>query len=194
MENLKEVFAVYNKQTIRVYQAYNSIIAKEAVSLQTFGKSFSLNRMTWIKPSFLWMMYRSGWATKKNQECILAIDVYREKFDEILKKAVLTSPDSKHCSGSQWEEEFSKATCYCQWDPERNINGNPINRRAIQLGIKGDILKDFVNSGICKIEDITPFVKKCNEQRKNGKLKIQSLPQEKLYPVTDLNIRNRLGM
>jgi hypothetical protein len=25
---------------------------------------FKVDRMTWVKPSFLWMTYRSGWATK----------------------------------------------------------------------------------------------------------------------------------
>ena len=78
MEYMKEVFAQYDRRCVRVYQAYNSAIAAEAVALQTFGESFNLNRMTWIKPSFLWMMYRSNWGTKKNQECVLAIDVYQD--------------------------------------------------------------------------------------------------------------------
>ena len=59
VEYVKEIFAQYDRQCIRVYQAYNPLIAKEAVLLQTFGKNFNVNRMTWIKPSFLWMMYRS---------------------------------------------------------------------------------------------------------------------------------------
>lgn len=61
--NNREIRAIYNAETIRVYQAYNNIIADEAIMLNKFGNSFSMNRMTWIKPSFLWMMYRSGWAT-----------------------------------------------------------------------------------------------------------------------------------
>ena len=60
MEYIKEVFAQYDRKCIRVYQAYNPMIAKEAVALQRFGESFNVNRMTWIKPSFLWMMYRSN--------------------------------------------------------------------------------------------------------------------------------------
>ncbi len=83
MEYIKEVFAQYNKQCIRVYQAYNPVIAKEAVALQTFGKNFNINRMTWIKPSFLWLMYRSNWGTKKNQEYISAIDIYQSSFTSI---------------------------------------------------------------------------------------------------------------
>ena len=110
MEYVREIFAQYDRQSIRVYQAYNPIIAKEAISLQTFGENFDVNRMTWIKPSFLWLMHRSNWGTKKNQECILAIDVYQSKFNEILQKAVLTSPDSKIYTGIQWEKAFDETT------------------------------------------------------------------------------------
>mgnify|MGYP001025106210 FL=1 len=194
MEYIKEVFAQYNNQWIRVYQAYNSIIAKEAVALQTFGESFHINRMTWIKPSFLWLMYRSNWGTKKNQECILALDIHRRMFNELLEKAVLTSPDSISYTGAQWEKAFDETMVYCQWDPDRNINGNAINRAAIQIGLKGTILKDFLDGGISHIEDLTPLVRKWNEQRKNGKLNLKNLPIEKIYPITDKTIRKRLNM
>ena len=88
MKYEKQVFAQYDSRCIRVYQAYKPAIAEEAVCLQRFGKAFNVNRMTWIKPSFLWMMYRSNWGTKKDQACILAIDVYRETFERLLAKAV----------------------------------------------------------------------------------------------------------
>ena len=74
-EEERNIYAVYDNKTIRVYQAYNNEIAGEALKLGKFGNKFSLNRMTWIKPSFLWMMYRSGWASKQGQERILAIDL-----------------------------------------------------------------------------------------------------------------------
>ncbi len=194
MEYIKEVFAYYDRQCIRVYQAYNPTIANEAVALQTFGENFNLNRMTWIKPSFLWMMYRSNWGTKKNQECILALDIYQTKFDELLKKAVLTSPDSTSYSRAQWKKAFDETTVYCQWDPDRNINGTAIHRAAIQIGLKADILRDFLDTSIYRIEDLTPLVRKWNEQRKNGKLNSKNLPTEKLYPIKDKTIRNRLNM
>ena len=71
MEN--KIFAVYDKISVRVYQAYNNNIADEAVRTGTFGGAFKMRRMTWIKPSFLWMKYRSGWATKIGQNRILAV-------------------------------------------------------------------------------------------------------------------------
>lgn len=194
MKYVKEVFAQYDRQYIRVYQAYNSAIAKEAIALQTFEENFNINRMTWIKSSFLWLMYRSNWGTKKNQECILALDIYQTKFNELLEKAVLTSPDSTSYTGLQWEKAFNEATVYCQWDSDRNINGNAINRAAIQIGLKGNTLRDFLNTSIYCITDLTPLVRKWNEQRKNGKLDSKNLPIEKIYPVKDKTIRNRLNM
>ncbi len=194
MEYIREVFAQYDKQCIRVYQAYNPVIAKEAIQLQTFGENFNINRMTWIKPSFLWMMYRSNWGAKKDQECILALDLYQTKFNEFLSRAVLTSPDSKNCTGLQWRQALDEATVYCQWDPDKNISGKAINRAAIQIGLKGSTLMEFLNTAICRIEDLTPLVRKWNEQRKNGNLKAENLPSEKIYPIKDTAIRNRLGM
>lgn len=194
MKYEREIFAHYDRQCIRVYQAYNPTIANEAVKLQTFGESFNVNRMTWIKPSFLWMMYRSNWGTKKDQECVLAIDVYRSAFDGILKKAVLTSPDSASFSGTEWEKAFDETTVYCQWDPDRSINGNPINRAAIQIGLKGSTLRNFLDEGIFRIEDLTPLVRKWNEQRKNGKLTAEKLPVEKIYPLDDKAVRRMLNM
>lgn len=194
MEYVKEVFASYNKKYIRIYQAYNPVIASETVKLQHFGDNFSTDRMTWIKPSFLWLMYRSNWGTKKNQECILAIDVHRGFFDRMLEKAILTSPDSRIFDGNEWEKRFKNTDVYCQWDSDRSLDGNPLNRSAIQIGIKGDALRDFLDNGIYKIEDLTPTVRKWNDRRKKRQLSITELPSEKLYPVNDKKIRNRLAM
>lgn len=102
--NNREIRAIYNAETIRVYQAYNNIIADEAIMLNKFGNSFSMNRMTWIKPSFLWMMYRSGWATKQGQNRILAIDMDRIGFEEIVVNAVTSTFDDKLYSNiEEWK-------------------------------------------------------------------------------------------
>ena len=106
----REIRALYTKDTIRVYQAYNKNIADEAVKKGTFGSSFKLDRMTWIKPSFLWMMYRCGWGTKEGQERLLAIDIKREAFDFIVKNAVIsTFTDNLGITHSEWKEQISKS-------------------------------------------------------------------------------------
>ena len=51
----REIRADYDNRSIIVYQAYREEIALPAIAQQRFVPPFSLNRMTWIKPSFLWM-------------------------------------------------------------------------------------------------------------------------------------------
>lgn len=139
-------------------------------------------------------MYRSNWGTKKNQECILAIDVHREVFDRLLSQAVLTSPDSMMFDGNEWEKRFKNTDVYCQWDTDRSLSGSPLNRAAIQIGIKNNALSDFLDNGIYKIEDLTPTVRKWNDRRKKRQLSITELPSEKIYPINDKKIRSRLAM
>ncbi len=50
--------------------------------------------MTWIKPSFLWMMYRCGWGTKADQETVLAVEIDRAGFDWALRHACLSHHDA----------------------------------------------------------------------------------------------------
>jgi len=84
----KHVLAQFDDTTVVVYQAYKPAIGHHAAKHQKFGGGFSFERMSWIKPNFLWMMYRSGWCTKTDQEVTLALRLTRVGFDEILSQAV----------------------------------------------------------------------------------------------------------
>src|SRR6516164_3911260 len=86
----RQVRAASDAHTITVYQAYSPQIADAALAAQTFVAPFKRSRMTWIKPSFLWMMHRSGWATKPGQERILAIQITRDGFEWALAHAALS--------------------------------------------------------------------------------------------------------
>ena len=66
--------------TITVYQAYGPQIGCAAGESGRFPAAFKRDRMMWI-PSFLWMMYWSGWATKPGQEHVLAIELQRDGFE-----------------------------------------------------------------------------------------------------------------
>ncbi|MDE6782016.1 MAG: DUF4291 domain-containing protein [Ruminococcus sp.] len=179
---MKKINAVYNDETIRVYQAFNERIACEAVTLGTFGQSFSRGRMTWIKPSFLWMMYRSGWAEKENQEHILAIDIKREGFDEIVRNAVMSSYSEKlGVTREEWKKQIAVSEVRCQFDPDRDIYGNPLPVRAIQLGLRGSMVEKYINNWIVQITDITEDVRYLKSLRDNGGLTPDRLPQEKEY-------------
>ncbi len=183
-EKEKNIRAVYNDDTVRVYQAYNERIANEAVKLNTFGENFKMGRMTWIKPSFLWMMYRCGWATKPNQERVLAIDIKREAFEYIVKNTVVSSFDeSDFATNEEWKEAVENSNLRVQWDPERDIHGNPLEHRSIQLGIRGDMVEKYVNDWIVNITDITDEVVKIREAIKADEFTADMLPKEELYTL-----------
>ena len=171
--------AVYDDKTIRIYQAYNNRIADEAIKNGTFGSSFNRNRMTWIKPSFLWMMYRSGWATKENQERILAIDIKREAFDFLVENAVSSMFDvDKYESIDEWKKQVKESSIRVQWDPERDVYGNPLDYRSIQLGIRGDIVNKYLDEWIEKITDITEYVNELKLLLNDKKDISELLPKE----------------
>ena len=86
-QSLRQVRAVFDSDSITVYQAYCHEIADAALAEGTFVAPFRMNRMTWIKPSFLWMMYRCGWASKPGQERVLAIRMNRSGFEAALAES-----------------------------------------------------------------------------------------------------------
>src|SRR3954467_13963116 len=83
----RHILAQFDDESVVVYQAYRPDIGHFAARHGYFGGGFGMGRMTWIKPNFLWMMYRSGWGTKEDQEVTLAIKLRRDAFDEILSLA-----------------------------------------------------------------------------------------------------------
>src|SRR5512138_2709996 len=119
-----EIRADYDAGSIVIYQAYPAPIALPALREGRFVAPFSFNRMTWIKPSFLWLMERSKWGQKSGQEHILAVRIKRSGWDEALSLGVLTHPEkSIWRDAEQWRAEFEKASVHVQWDPERSIRG-----------------------------------------------------------------------
>lgn len=196
MADYFEIRADYNQHTITIYQAYNDAIADVAVRDGRFGAPFSFNRMTWIKPSFMWMMERSNWGLKKDQQHILAIRIKRTFFDTLLEQAVLTTPEAHvYPHVGIWETLFAQANVYVQWDPERSINGKKLEHRSLQLGISRNLISQFNEDAIVAIDDLTPLVRKCHNLLINGKTTQAKsfLPPEKIYPVSAA-ARKALGM
>src|SRR5690349_2623348 len=135
----RHILAQYDEASVVVYQAYRPAIGHYAAQHGRFGGEFSLNRMSRIKPNFLWMMYRSGWGTKDGQEVTLAIWLRRAAFEEILLQAVPSSftPDM-YASHDDWQAAVARSAVRLQWDPDHDPHGRPLARRAIQLGLRGD--------------------------------------------------------
>jgi Domain of unknown function (DUF4291) len=87
---MRQIRARYSATTITVYQAYRPEIGLAAARDGRFPSMWDRDRMTWVKPSFLWMMYRCGWATKEGQETVLALEITRDGFEWALRHACLS--------------------------------------------------------------------------------------------------------
>lgn len=180
-EKGQHVMANFDDESISVYQAYRPTIANFAVKYQRFGGEFSFTRMSWIKPNFLWMMFRSGWATKEGQERILEIRIKRDFFDQLMKDAVPSAFIAESFTNYQeWKDAVSGSDVRLQWDPDHDPTGMPIERRAVQLGLRGNTLRRYSDE-LCWINDITDFV---IEQRNNvNNPEELMLPYEDVYPL-----------
>lgn len=105
----RHVLATYDDESVVVYQAYAPSIGRFAATHGYFGGDFSLSRMSWVKPNFLWMMYRSGWGTKEGQEITLAVRIQRSAFDSILAAAVPSSFDAdRYPSRDAWSHDVAR--------------------------------------------------------------------------------------
>jgi len=195
-QNGQIILGYQTDDMIVVYQAYNNQIAEYAVANQKLGGAhFSYNRMSWIKPNFLWMMYRCGWAEKENQENVIALWIRKTDFEAILEQAVYSSfQEHIYTSRETWKNELEKKEVRLQWDPDHDPCGNKEERRAIQLGLKGEILKKFGQEMIQKIENITDFVKFQKQLVNNNDINNLQVPVESVYVTKNQSLNQKLGL
>ncbi|MGZ6391626.1 MAG: DUF4291 domain-containing protein [Ktedonobacterales bacterium] len=193
---LHEIRADYDATSIVVYQAYRPEIARSAVQHNRFVSPFSLDRMTWIKPSFLWMMERSNWGQKSGQEHILAVRITRHGWEDALAQAVLTTFEPTiYRDNDDWRRQLDAAPVRVQWDPERTLRGATLPYRSIQVGLSRHIVQRYVNEWTVEIRDITPLVRKLSTLIESGNASAAQdlLPRERVYPLPD-PIARRLAM
>jgi hypothetical protein len=176
----RHILAQFDDESVVVYQAHALDIGLYAAKHGRFGPGFSFTRMSWIKPNFLWMMFRSGWGTKEGQEVTLAIRMQRAAFDAIILAGIPTSYDPKRfASEAEWRSAGASASVRLQWDPDHDPAGAPLERRAIQLGIRGKTLNQFATQWIDSIEDISALV----AAQRNRPLSELLVPRERVYPT-----------
>ncbi|KAM0279425.1 hypothetical protein ACHAQH_004585 [Verticillium albo-atrum] len=189
---LRQIRANYSETTITLYQAYSAAIADPAVAAQklTAAPDFKPTRMTWVKPSWAWMLYRAGYSYKDaRQERILALKMRHGDFLTLLRRGVLAS-----------EATAAEGEVRVQWDPERTVRLGRLDWRSIQIGIPGSLSRHWAEEWVVEIEDVTDKARKLKEvldQRpdvSDGELLEMGLvPDEKAFEVPE-DIRQRLRM
>ena len=184
----------WDEDGVFVYQAFKDSIADWAMENQRFGgPEYNPKRMTWIKPSFAWVLYRSGYARKHNQTRILKIKLSHEAIAHILSQCACGTGGGGHKGR-------------VQWDPERDmLNGDGkepdklANTRAIQIGMKEELNEFYVQSAI-SIQDVTELAHQVqNAHSSKTKDSIEDLadmlPNERPYvPSCSKEALENLGM
>jgi hypothetical protein len=191
----RHILAHYDAKTIVVYQAYNPAIGRYAVQHGKFGGDFSYARMSWIKPNFLWMMYRSGCGTKPGQEMTLGLRLRRGFFDGLLAQAVVSSfEQSDYPSVEAWRAAVQASNVRLQWDPDHAPDGRPLERRAIQLGLRGAVLEAFGQRELLEVIDMTDFVAEQRPYQSGPDLPKLHTPAEQVYSPGGAGIAGRLKL
>jgi hypothetical protein len=191
----RQVRAVYDDCTLRVYQAYSDSIAEAALARGTFvSPPFAMSRMTWIKPSFLWIMYRAGWGYKDpNQKRILAIDITREGFEWALAHSCSSHPGEMDVDA--WQKLKDSSPVRVQWDPERDLLHRPLAHRAIQVGLSQEAVRRYMNEWIKRITDVTALAHRVHELVEREQLDEAGalLPRETPY-ILDPSLEKTVGI
>jgi hypothetical protein len=183
-----QVRARHTADTITVYQAYRPGIGGPAARDGRFPAEWKRDRMTWIKPSFLWMMYRCGWGLKEGQETVLAVEIRREGFEWALRHSCLSHyVPELYESQASWQRELRRSPARVQWDPERGLRLNPLPHRSLQLGLAGEAAARYADEWIVGIEDVTPLARQVHGLVREGELEraAELLPEERPYPLDD---------
>lgn len=190
----RQIRALHTESTVTVYQAYAPGIGLAAVRDGRFPAEWGRGRMTWIKPSFLWMMYRCGWAEKEGQQTVLAVEITREGFGWALQHACLASYEhGLHSDRAAWKRELKRSPARVQWDPERDLHLRPLPYRSLQLGLAGEASRRYADEWTVSVTDATPLAREVHAHVRAGDLDAarELLPPERPYPAGDLA---RLGL
>lgn len=187
----RHIVAGFDADTVIVYQAYRPEIGRWAAENGHLGgPHFSLERFSWIKTSFLWMMHRSDWGRKEGQTVVLAVRLRRAGFEALLGAAVPAKADLwPHLDAPTWRQALSEAQVQLNWDPDYDPMDVRLPRRAIQLGLRGAMLRRFALEWTVDVQDISPFVAQAVAQRQEPRL---LLPRQDVYPIHDPGLASRL--
>jgi hypothetical protein len=192
----RHVLAHYDEDTIIVYQAYRRSIARWAIAHgQLGGPEFSYSRMSWVKPNFLWMMYRSAWGTREDQESTLALRVRRRFFDRLLGAAVESSfPGGGQTSHEEWKGAVAGSDVRLQWDPDHDPFGARQERRAIQIGLRDAALVELGQREIVEVIEASELVVEQRAHVLARRLDLLQMPLERVYLPDDEAIGRKLRL
>lgn len=98
-------------------------------------------------------------------------------------------------STEDWRAKFANARVHIQWDPERTLLGQPLDRRSIQVALSRHVIDHYIDDWIMNIQDLTPLVRKIHRLINDGNAAKANglLPPERVYPIGP-ELATRIGV
>ncbi len=119
----------------------------------------------------------------------------RTFFERILRAAVPSAFDPASTETRQeWQARVATSDVRLQWDPDHDPAGGRLDRRAIQLGLRGEILRAYAMNEIREVVDMTPFVAAQRAFSGAGRWAQLRTPVEDVYTVSEAELATRLGL
>ncbi|MFC8272448.1 DUF4291 domain-containing protein [Streptomyces sp. NPDC057271] len=181
-----QIRALHTDSTVTVYQAYDPSIGLPTAREGRFPPAWKRDRMTWIKPSFLWMMYRCGWGLKEGQQTVLAIEITREGFEWALRNACLSHyVRGFHPDQAAWKRQLCRSPARVQWDPERDPQLAALPYRSLQLGLAREAARRYADEWTVSVRDVTPLAHALHALVRAGRVDEARarMPEERPYPA-----------
>ena len=179
----------HRADAVAVYQAFNSEIADWALAHQSFDgcPGFNTTRMTWVKPSFGWVLYRSGYGRKHGQDRVLKLWLPHDALASLLAQCQLVDTNkatrASHkasrpvravgggAGGSDSDGDDGEGTCTggsvgrVQWDPERDVLAPAPNKREPRQMLRRRAIQIGLPgrlsaqyvAAVTRVEDVTPL-------------------------------------
>lgn len=97
-------------------------------------------------------------------------------------------------SEEAWKWAVEHSDVRMQWDPDHDPVGAKVERRAIQLGLRGEMLAQYAREWLISIEDISAFVRDQYQYVQGHDYAQLTTPRELVYPVADPVVAARLGI
>ncbi|HEY9709838.1 MAG TPA: DUF4291 family protein [Oculatellaceae cyanobacterium] len=83
-----------------------------------------------------------------------------------------------------WQLALRRGEVRYQWDPDRDLRLRRLERRALQVGISGSVVRDYVNRWILGIEDVTELAHGIKEAIASKQEQLPLVPEERVYEVS----------
>jgi hypothetical protein len=94
---------------------------------------------------------------------------------------------ARYVDDADWQDRVRGSDVRLQWDPDHDPGGQPLERRAVQLGLRGAHLRAYATEAVA-ISDVSAFV-----EAQRGRRADLLLPVERVYPVRDPAVVRHLG-